>query len=312
MKRDFLTLRDITAEELRWVLERAKLYKALRRAGSCLPVLQGKVITLIFEKPSSRTKVSFMSGIYRMGGHCIFFTDSEVQMRRREPIKDVARVCGNVTEALVVRTFAHEDLKVLSQYSPVPVINALSDDFHPCQVVADLMTIEEVKGDVSKIRLAYVGDGNNMANSMLNAASLLGFELTMACPEGFEPREEVHAQAVEDTARRSGRIDLGRDPAAALAQADIVYTDAWTSMGQEEEAAARTPHFRDYQVNEQLLQNAPPGCLVMHDLPAHRGEEITDEVLEGPRSLAFRQAENRMYAQQAILELIVCGIPPSE
>lgn len=295
-KRHFLSLAHYSREELLSLLDRARQIKSgIPGPGSEMP-LKGKSVGMIFEKPSTRTRVSFEVGIHQLGGQAIFLNRKDVQISRGEPIKDTARVLSRYLDGLVVRTFGHDMLEELAQWASIPVVNGLSDLLHPCQVLADLMTVQEAGIDIGDLHAAWVGDGNNMANSWINAARVLGFRLSLACPKGFEPSVPMD----------SANITLSDVPQEAVRLADVVSTDVWASMGQEDEAADRKAAFVDFQVNSQLLKDADKDAFVLHCLPAHRDEEITDEVMESDRSLIWEQAENRLHAQKAVLEML-CG-----
>ena len=257
---------------------------------------------MVFQKASTRTRVSFEVGMTRLGGHALFLSPADTQIGRGEPIRDTARVLSRYADGIMIRTFSHAVAEEMAAASSVPVINGLTDDHHPCQVLADLMTAQERGFDLRRIRVAYVGDGNNVANSWVESAHLLGFTLRLACPKGYEPSARVRREA--ETIGR-GDVQVVRDPVAAATGADILYTDVWTSMGQEKERRERLAAFRGYRIDADLLRAAARGAIVMHCLPAHRGEEITDEVIEGPRSVVFDEAENRMHVQMAILEWII-------
>lgn len=302
MKRDFLALWDLKADEIDRILRRAIELKAGADAAKC-PLI-GKSIGLLFEKPSTRTRVSFETGIYQLGAQPIYLASGDIQLGRGETISDTARTLSRYLAAVVLRTFEHKRAEEFSISSSVPVINALTDLHHPCQALADLMTILQKKGRLKGVRLAYIGDGNNVANSLIEAASRTGLDLTIACPEGFEPDADVLERA-RASGGTVGEIIILRDPKEAAGRADVLYTDVWVSMGKEEEAAERKRKFKGYQINSDLLSCARPDAIVMHCLPAHRGEEITDEVMDGPRSVAFEQAENRLHAQKALLEFLL-------
>ncbi len=300
MKRDFLKLTDLTAEETIALLKRAIDLKAGRDASLC-PLI-GKNIGLFFEKPSTRTRVSFEAGIYQLGGNAICMTPAELQLGRGESIADTAQTLSRYLHAIMMRTFSHETLEVFAKQSTIPVINGLSDLRHPCQALADVMTLLERKGRLEGLKLAYIGDGNNVCNSLIEAAALLGFHLTIACPEGFEPHSDILEQA---RASARSEIIVLRDPHEAAGMADAVYTDVWVSMGQEKDAEEKKRKFREYQINARLLACAKKDVTVLHCLPAHRGEEITDGVMDGPHSAVFDQAENRMHTQKALLEMLL-------
>ncbi len=300
MKRDFLNLFDLSRDEILSVIERAKVLKSLRASGQIPRSLAGRVWAMLFEKDSLRTRVSFETGIALMGGTCIFIAGAEIKPGQREALEDIGRVLSGYVDGLVGRVYAHETLTTLAEWSSIPVVNGLSDQSHPCQLLADLMTIDERVGSLERIKAAWIGDGNNVAFSYIAAAIQLGFELTLACPEGYEPDPQVMARA--ETAGAAVRVV--RDPKEAAAGAQVIATDVWTSMGQEAEREERLKAFAGYRVDAELLATAAEGAKVMHCLPAHRGEEITAEVIEGPQSIVFEQAENRLYAQMAILEML--------
>jgi ornithine carbamoyltransferase len=301
MKRDLLTILDLSREEIVTLLARARDLKALHRRGQNPTPLKGKTVAMIFDKPSTRTRVSFEAGIAQLGGSSIYLAPGQTQMSRNEPVADTARVLSRYVNGVVVRTFAQETVAELARHATIPVINGLTDTHHPCQVLSDLMTMEERFGDFTGLKVAWVGDGNNMANSWITAAMHLDFPLHLACPPGYEPDAELLQQAKQQGAR----VYLGHDPKEAVAGALVINTDVWASMGQEDEAAARLKFFEPYQVNDDLLKLAAPDAIVLHCLPAHRGEEITAAVLDGPQSAAWDQAENRMHFQKALLEWLL-------
>ncbi len=297
--RHFLTLRDLSAKELRRIITRAGELKAIQRRGDRHTPLQGKTLGMIFEKSSTRTRVSFEVGMAQLGGHALFLSPRDTQLGRGEPIEDTARVLSRMVDVVMIRTFAHETLERFSAHSQVPVINGLSDDVHPCQLLADLQAYHEHRGDIRGRTVAWIGDGNNMCHSWINAAALLDFKLHVACPEGYEP----DARFVDAGA---GHVEVMRDPHAAAAGADLVTTDVWASMGQEEDQARRAAAFAgDYQVDAALMAQAAPDALFMHCLPAHRGEEVAAEVIDGPQSVVWDEAENRLHAQKALLEFLL-------
>ncbi len=300
MKRDFLTVLDFSKEELNTILRRAIDLKSGKDAGKC-PLI-GRSIGLLFEKPSTRTRVSFETAIYRLGGQSIYTSTGELQIGRGETIADTARTLSRYLDAIVIRTSRHSRIEEFASNATIPVINGLSDRHHPCQALADIMTILEKKRRLEGIRLAFIGDGNNVANSLVEASARMQIDLVIACPEGYEPDPEVLDRARES---EKGSIIILRDPREAAARADVIYTDVWVSMGQEKEAEKRREKFRDYQVNDALLSSAKEDAIVMHCLPAHRGEEITDSVMDGPHSVVFDQAENRLYSQMALLEFLL-------
>jgi len=296
----FLSIADLTPDELHNLLDLAVTLKAEWRAGGNKPRLQGKSLALVFQKPSLRTRVSFEMGMFHLGGYAFYLSPNEVKMGGRESVPDVARVLSGYVDAIMARVFAHEHIEQLAQYSTVPVINGLSDYNHPAQALADLFTILEMKGSLAGLKMAYVGDGNNVARSLLFAAMKVGMHFALATPPDYALTDE-DLQLGRQFSTHGAGIEVGTDPKTAVAGADVIYTDVWTSMGQEEEAADRLKVFPPYQVNQKLVSRAKSDCLVMHCLPAHRGEEITDEVADGSNSVLFLQAENRMHAQKAIL-----------
>ncbi|MBA4393555.1 MAG: ornithine carbamoyltransferase [Desulfobacca sp.] len=299
MKKDFLKLSDLKAQDIEAIWKRAKAYKeGLVRD---LP-LKGKTVGLLFEKPSTRTRVSFEVAIARSGGYPVFISSQDSQMARQEPLKDTARVLSRYLDALVVRTFAQKNLEDLSEFSTIPVINALSDLYHPAQILSDLFTVWERRDSWKGMKIAWLGDGNNVAHSWVEAAGLFPFTLVLACPPGFEPQEAIWDRAKK---KAGERLILTHDPAYAVQGAQVVNTDVWASMGQEDQAADRKKVFEPFQLNGTLMSLASPDCLVLHCLPAHRGEEISDEVLEGPHSVVFDQAENKLHVHKALLEFLL-------
>lgn len=299
-KKDFLSLWDLSSREIADLLRRASALKARKSAGKA--PLAGKSIGLLFEKPSTRTRVSFEVGIYQMGGYTISLNPSELQLGRGETMSDTAKTLSRYLNGIVIRTFAHSTLEEFASHSSIPVINGLSDLHHPCQILADLMTMIEKKGSLKGLKIAFIGDGNNVCNSLVEAASLMEFNLTVACPEGFEPDSGVIENARSEA---KSEIVVLNDPREAAGMADVVYTDVWVSMGQEEHSDDKKKRLRDYQINSRLLSCAKKEVTVLHCLPAHRGEEITDEVMDGPHSAVFDQAENRLHAQKALLEILM-------
>lgn len=297
--RHFLTLLDCTPEELSGIIKRAIELKAEHKEGKISESAKNRVMAMIFEKSSTRTRVSFEAGMAQMGGHALFLSPNDTQIGRGEPIKDSARVISSMTDIVMIRTFEHSKVKEFAQYSSVPVINALTDDFHPCQLLADMQTFAEHRGSIQGQSVAWVGDGNNMCNSYINAARQWDFELRIACPEGFEPNSEL-MEANAD------RILLTQDPQTAVEGASLVVTDTWASMGQEAEKHARIKAFSGYQVDEELMSNAAADALFMHCLPAYRGLEVSDEIMEHTRySVVFDEAENRLHAQKALVEFLL-------
>ncbi len=298
------SLEDFTREELQTFLGRAAQLKDEQKKGIMHRQLQGKTIGLVFEKPSTRTRVSFEAAMYGLGGQVIFLSARDTQLARSEPLKDMARVMARYVDGMVVRTFGQEVVTELARYSTVPVINALTDLHHPCQVLSDIMTVIERKKVLQESKIVWIGDGNNMANSWIQAASILGFELFLACPKGYEPDSQILQRAMAAAVKP---ITLLHDPEEAVVGADVINTDVWASMGQENEQEERLAIFGSYQVNRGLLQKAPADAIVLHCLPAHRGEEISEEVLESKQCVAFDQAENKMHMHKAILELLLGG-----
>ncbi len=300
MKRDFLTLWDLSVDELYAIIKRALKLKSGEDKNKC-PLI-GKSIGLLFEKASTRTRVSFETGIYQLGAQAIYMNVADLQMGRGETIKDTASTLSRYLNAVVIRSYEHSRIEDFSSHAAIPVINGLSNRHHPCQVLADLVTIHEKKGRLKGIHLAYIGDGNNVANSLIEAASRMEINLVMASPEGYEPDPDVLERARENA---KSDIIILRDPREAAGRADVVYTDVWVSMGQEKEADERKRRFKSYQVNSALLSCAKKDAIVLHCLPAHRGEEITDEIMDGPNSAVFDQAENRLHSQKALLEFLL-------
>jgi len=300
-KGDFISLSDAPTGELWRLLELARDLKAEWQAGGNRPLLKGKVLGMIFQKPSLRTRVSFEVGMQHLGGQALYLSPNEIGLGGRESVADVARVLSRYVNGIMARVFSHDHVVELARHSRVPVINGLSDYNHPCQAFADLFTIWEKLGRLEGVKLAYVGDGNNVATSLLIGGAKLGLDVRIGTPPGYELQDEIVGRAQGFAAGSSARLLTTHDPFAAVADADVVYTDVWTSMGQEAEKAQRMAAFPPYQVNAHLLAGAAPGAIVMHCLPAHRGDEITDEVADGPQSALFDQAENRMHAQKAIL-----------
>jgi ornithine carbamoyltransferase len=300
MKRDFLAIPDFEKNELYGILQLAHRLKGGEYREK---PLAGRTLAMIFEKSSTRTRVSFEVGTYQLGGHALFLSSRDIQLGRGEPIRDMARVLSRYVDGIMIRTFGHDTLEELASFASVPIINGLTDLLHPCQIMADVMTIQENFGeDLSARKVAWVGDGNNMANSWLNAAYRFGFELRLACPTGYRPDDEILERA-----RSAAAIVLTDDPKEAVAGADVVNTDVWTSMGQEEETAARLKAFSGYHVDESLMSLASDHAIFLHCLPAHRGEEVSDEVMEGPRSRVFDEAENRLHVQKALMVTLMGG-----
>lgn len=302
--KDLLKLLDLSREEIVRILDVADQMKYDQKHRLPHPRLQGKTLAMIFEKNSTRTRVSFETGMFQLGGHALFLSGRESQIGRGEPVEDTARVLLRYCDGIMIRTFAQEEVETLAAHANIPVINGLTDFCHPCQVLADLMTVREHKAVLEGLKMCYIGDGNNMANSLIVGGLKVGMEVAVACPEGYDPHPDVLSFAKSDP---SFRFTLCRDPRQAAVGADVVFTDVWASMGQEEEAAQRRAAFRGYQVNEALMAVTDPGCMVQHCLPAHRGEEITAEVFEAHAGEIFDEAENRLHAQKAVLCLLMGG-----
>ncbi|HIC93840.1 MAG TPA: ornithine carbamoyltransferase [Anaerolineae bacterium] len=300
-----ITIADLSAEEVWQILSLAKELKEEWRKGGNKPILKGKTLGMVFQKPSLRTRVSFEMGMIHLGGQALYLSPGEIKLGVRESVPDVARVLSRYVDGIMARVFAHRHIEELASYSRVPVINGLSDYNHPCQALSDLFTIWEKRGTLSGLKLAYVGDGNNVATSLLFAATKVGMDVAMASPPGYELGEEVVEKGRRFAAESGSRVELTHDPFEAVRGADVIYTDVWVSMGQEAETEERLRVFPPYQVNAKLVEAAKPDVMVMHCLPAHRGQEITDEVMDGPHSIVFDQAENRLHAQKAILALLM-------
>jgi ornithine carbamoyltransferase len=296
--RHFLTLLDLSPAELQHLVKRAIELKAFNRAGTIHEPFKHKVLAMVFEKSSTRTRMSFEVGMAQLGGHAVFLSPRDTQLGRGEAIEDTARVLSRMSDVIMIRTYEHEKIERFAEYSSVPVINALTDLYHPCQLLADMQTYHEQRGDISGKSVAWIGDGNNMCHSYINAAHQFGFTLRIACPEGYLPEPDI--------LKAAGNRAVMTDSALAAADgADLVVTDVWASMGQEEEQAKRAKAFAAYQVDAKLMQAAAPDALFMHCLPAHRGEEVSADVIDGPQSVVWDEAENRLHAQKALLEMLL-------
>ena len=305
--KDLLSIHDLTSEEVKQILNLAKELKSKQKAGIEHHLLKGKTLGMIFQKSSTRTRVSFEVGMYQLGGSALFLSGNDLQIGRGEPIKDTARVMSRYLDGIMIRTFNHDDVEEFAKYADIPVINGLTDLLHPCQVLTDLLTIQEYKGQNLKgLKLAYVGDGNNMVHSLMYGCAKVGMHFAVATPKGYEPNPEVTAKALEDAKVTGGSILVTNDRVEAVKDADIVYTDVWASMGQEAEHDARVKIFQDYQINTELMRHAKADATVMHCLPAHRGEEISEEILEKHADEIFDEAENRLHVQKAIMALTMC------
>ena len=304
MKKDLLTLRDLTADDCWALFKRSIELKEQRAAGMPDRTLQGKTLGLIFDKPSTRTRVSFEAAMVQLGGTPLFLNAQDTQLIRNEPIADTARALSRYLDGLAVRTYSQDLLNELAAAASIPIINGLTDLYHPCQVLSDLMTILEKKGKLEGLRIVWVGDGNNVAHSWLNAAGVLPLHLVVACPQGYQPDEAILQAAIGDS---KGRIEVVTNPEEAVCDADVIYTDVWASMGQDSEHGLRKKFFKPYQVNQGLVAKAKEDVIVMHCLPAHRGEEIVSDVLEGPHSVVWDQAENKLHMHKGILERFIIG-----
>lgn len=295
--RHFLTLKDLSADELEALINRASELKKMQHKGEIYQPLKNKVLAMIFEKSSTRTRVSFESAMIQFGGGSIFLSPDDTQLGRGEPVEDSARVISSMVDAVMIRTFEHAKIETFAKYSSVPVINALTDDFHPCQLLADMQTYQEHRGSIKGKKVVWIGDGNNMCHSYINAAQQFGFELHIATPVGYEPKADI-VSSLDAT------IALFNNPAEAAKDADLVVTDVWASMGQEEEQRKREEAFAEFQVNSDIMKLAAKDALFMHCLPAHRGEEVTADVIDGEQSVVWDEAENRLHAQKALLEFL--------
>ncbi len=297
--RHFLTLLDLSGQELKDIIDRACELKILLDQGTPHELLRNKVLAMVFEKSSTRTRVSFEAGMNQMGGSAIFLSPQDTQLGRGEPVEDTARVLSRMVDAIMIRTFEHEKIERMADYSSVPVINALTDDYHPCQLLADMQTFVQHRGSIQGKTVTWIGDGNNMCHSYINAARLLDFELIVACPPGYDPNPEL-------VAANSDRVKIVRTPEQALPGSSLVSTDVWASMGQEDERVRRMKDFEGFEVTLELMSLADENALFMHCLPAHRGEEVSADVIDAPDSVVWEQAENRLHAQKALLEFLLC------
>jgi len=298
VNKDFLSIADCSRTELEEILELTKELKEKTHRGEEHHLCKGKTMSMIFAKPSARTRISFETGMYQLGGYALYLSPNDIGIGKREAVKDISRVISRYNDIIMARLFEHEHILELAKYADVPVINGLTDYNHPCQIMADIFTVLEVRGTLSDLKITYIGDGNNVANSWINLAAVLPFSLAICAPSGYEPDAATLAKARE---KGISDVQVLSDPKIAVAESDIVYTDVWASMGQEDEAQAREITFKEYQINQELMTHAKPDAKVMHCLPAHRGSEITDEVLDGPHSIVFDEAENRMHVQKAII-----------
>jgi ornithine carbamoyltransferase len=297
MKRDLLSILDLSAAELDEIIRDAVNLKMLRREGRPHEFLKGKSLAMVFEKASTRTRISFETGMYELGGHALFLNPQDLQIGRGEEIRDTARVMSRYVDGVMIRAYRHENIEEFARYSDVPVINGLSDREHPCQIIADILTIREHFGTLSGLKVGWIGDGNNVCNSFVLASALTGYEITVGSPARFQPRTEIVQRALS----QGGKVSIVREPEKAIQDADVVVTDTWVSMGEEAEKTTRLKEFQGYTVTGALMEKASPDAIFMHCLPAHRDQEVADEVIEGRRSLVFDEAENRLHAQKALL-----------
>jgi len=304
-QRDLISISDLTPEELRALLDLTALMKS--RPADFRGALSGKQVVMFFEKPSLRTRLTFEAGTTSLGGYAVFVDQTRARLNERESLSDIAHNLERWIDCIILRTFEHSTVTEMAEHASVPVINALSDVEHPCQALADYFTLEERFDDITKVKLTYVGDGNNVAHSLMLTAAALGSTICVATPKGFEPSPAVTAKAKAVAAQTGGRVEITNDPVKAATDADAIYTDVWASMGQESQAAGRKAAFLPFQVNDALMQHAAPHALFMHCLPAHRGDEVTDSVIDSPRSVVFDEAENRLHVQKAILLMLLGG-----
>lgn len=303
--RDFLSILDFSVSELEAVFSLARDLKRKQRAGEAHPLCADKTLAMIFQKPSTRTRVSFEAGMFQLGGHALYMNAADLQLGRGETVADTARVLSRYVDGIMIRTFKQSDVEELAAHAEVPVINGLTDWEHPCQILADFLTILEHKGRLAGLKLAYVGDGNNVAHSLLLGGARLGMRVAVSSPRGYEPAPDLVYRAAAEALPAGGAVELTTDPAAAVRDADVVVTDTWASMGRESEHSARVKAFDPYQVNEVLVAHARPDYIFMHCLPAHRGEEVVDAVMDGPHSVIWDEAENRLHVQKALLALVL-------
>jgi len=306
-QKHLLTLQDWSEDEIYQCLSLALKLKSMQKSGEKQTCLSGKTLAMIFAKSSTRTRVSFEVGTYQLGGSALFLSTSDIQLGRGEPISDTAQVLSRMVDGIMIRTFKQSDLEALAKHGSIPIINGLTDEFHPCQVLADLLTIYEKKGTLKGLKLAFVGDGNNMANSLMIGCSKLGIDVSIASPDGYKPSPIYTAWSVANAEAHGSKVTICSDPLEACKDADVLYTDVWASMGQESEAAERKKAFEGYQINAQTLAVAKKDCIFLHCLPAHRGEEVSADVIDGKHSVVFDEAENRLHAQKAVMALLMGG-----
>jgi ornithine carbamoyltransferase len=303
--KDLISIHDLSVGEVATILDVSKKLKKKQKMGEPHEYLKGKTLAMIFSKASTRTRVSFETGFHQLGGHPIYMTESTSQIGRGEPVRDTARVLSRFVDGIMIRTFSHDAVIELAKYATVPVINGLTDLLHPCQALTDMFTVMEYKEVLQGRKLVFVGDGNNMAHSLMYACAKVGMNMVCASPKGYKPNPKIVAEAQEDAKLTGATIEVMEDPMEAAEGADVLYTDVWASMGEEAEREVRCKAFQGYQINKEMLEVARPDCMVLHCLPAHRGEEITDEVIEGPHSAVFDEAENRLHVQKAIMALLM-------
>ncbi len=304
-QKHLLTLEDYSTDDILQVISLALKLKEKLKNGESHKVLEGKSVAMIFTKSSTRTRVSFETGIYQLGAHPLFLSANDIQLSRGEPISDTAKVLSRYVDGIMIRTFLQSDVAGLAEHGTIPVINGLTDDYHPCQVLADLMTVYEKKGKLNGLKMAFIGDGNNMANSLIAGCAKVGMNISVACPKGYLPDEDVVMRSQKTAQENSCEVVITQDMELAIKNADVVYTDVWTSMGQEAENDKRMKAFKGYQVNSDLFANAKDDAIFLHCLPAHRGEEVTADVIDGPNSVVFDEAENRLHAQKAVMALLM-------
>jgi ornithine carbamoyltransferase len=304
-QKHLLSLQDYTADEINQILHLALKLKSKQKKGIPHPILRGKILGMIFTKSSTRTRVSFEVGIQQLGGYGLFLSSRDIQLERGETIQDTGRVLSRYLDGIMIRTYKQQDVEDLALYSSVPVINGLTDLLHPCQILADILTIYEAKGCLKGLKLAYIGDGNNVAHSLLIGCTKLGIDISVASPEGYKPKPEIIDLALKNSTLSGSRVEITVSPEIAVQNADVVYTDVWASMGQETEVVERRKVFASYQVNSRLMSLAHPDAIFLHCLPAHRGEEVTADVIDGPRSMVFEEAENRLHVQKAVMVLLM-------
>lgn len=303
--RDFLSLHDFTTEEILGMIDLAEELKEKKKWNVPHPYLQGKSLGMIFLKSSTRTRVSFEVAMYQLGGYPLFLSAADLQLKRGESVADTARVLSRYLDGIMIRTFAHDDVEELAEFATIPVINGLTDLLHPCQVLADLQTIKEKKGQLSGLKLAFIGDGNNVCNSLMFGCAKVGMDIAVATPKGYEPKDQIVNMAGQDAIKHGVSLKITNNPVEAVQDADVVVTDVWASMGQEAEKAQRAKKFAPYQINEKLVSHARPDYIFLHCLPAKRGEEVLEDIIDGPNSVVWDEAENRLHTQKALLALLL-------